>query len=109
MSAAMTPYQLLMAIIIGRALEDGFKFEGEASNITADNVEDLYSELEEEDAHQDYESELRQGDEETNLPCEWSRHYESHSVAAKAPNGQWIGGHTGTAVASMANRKQSTG
>ena len=28
---------------------------------------------------------------ETGLPCEDSRHYESKSVAAKAPNGQWVG------------------
>lgn len=91
MSAAMTPYQALLAIIVERAREDGFVFDGDASTITADNVEDLYGELEEEGAQHDYESQLREGEEETGLPCEWSRHYESKSVAAKAPNGLWIG------------------
>lgn len=91
MIAPMTPYQLLQAIIITRALADNFQFNDDASNITSENVEDLYGELEEVDAQQDYKYELRQGEEETNLPCESSRHYESYSVAAKAPNGKWIG------------------
>jgi len=91
MTSTMTPYQLLLSIIVERARNDGFEFEDDASNITAENVEDLYSELEDEGAQWDYKSELRQGTEETGLPCEWSRHYESMSVAAKAPNGQWVG------------------
>jgi len=91
MSAAMTHYQTLLAIIVERAREDGFDFEEDASTITAENVEDLYGELEDKGEHWDYKSELREGDCETGLPCEWSRHYESKSVASKAPNGQWIG------------------
>lgn len=87
----MTPAQTIRAIIVGRAKENGFEFETDASVITAENVDDLYGELEDKDEHWDYLSELREGDEETNIPCERSRHYESKSVAAKAPDGKWIG------------------
>ena len=29
--------------------------------------------------------------EETNIECEWSRHYESKSVAKRLSNGKWVG------------------
>lgn len=91
MSTEMTPEQLLMAIIVQRAIDDDFAFEEKPESITAENVEELYEELRDDDAHWDYLSELREGEIETGLPCEWSRNYESKSVAAKAPNGQYIG------------------
>lgn len=91
MSQDMTPKQMLMAIVVQRAIDDDFAFEEKPASITAKNVEELYDELRDDDAHWDYLSELRGGEVETGLPCEWSRHYESKSVAAKAPNGQWIG------------------
>ena len=91
MSQDMTPEQMLMAIVVQRAIDDDFAFEEKPASITAKNVEELYDELRDDDAHWDYLSELRGGEVETGLPCEWSRHYESKSVAAKAPNGQWIG------------------
>ena len=91
MSQDMTPKQMLMAIVVQRAIDDDFAFEEKPASITAENVEELYDELRDDDAHWDYLSELREGEVETGLPCEWSRHYESTSVAAKAPNGQWIG------------------
>jgi hypothetical protein len=40
---------------------------------------------------QDARSEVRQGEMETDLPCPSSRHYESKSVAAKLPDGSWVG------------------
>ena len=91
MSQDMTPKQMLMAIVVQRAIDDDFAFEEKPASITAKNVEELYDELRDDDAHWDYLSELRGGEVETGLPCELSRHYESKSVAAKAPNGQWIG------------------
>ena len=91
MSQDMTPEQMLMAIVVQRAIDDDFAFEEKPASITAKNVEELYDELRDDDAHWDYLSDLRGGEVETGLPCEWSRHYESKSVAAKAPNGQWIG------------------
>lgn len=30
-------------------------------------------------------------DEETDIKCDWSRHYESKSVAKKLDNGKWVG------------------
>ena len=33
----------------------------------------------------------REGEVETDIPCEWSRHYESKSVAAKMLDGSWVG------------------
>lgn len=91
MSTPMNAYQTLLAIIVERARENGFEFEDDATNITAENVEELYCDIEDADEHYDYLSELREGEVETDIACEWSRHYESKSVAAKAPNGQWIG------------------
>ena len=60
--------------------------------ITADNVDELFdSELVEKDQHWDAKSEMRSGEVETGLPCDYSRHYESKSVAAKMPDGSWVG------------------
>ena len=56
-----------------------------------ENVDDLYDELEESGGHWDAKSELRSGSVETGIECEWSRHYESKSVAAKMPDGSWVG------------------
>ena len=56
-----------------------------------ETIDDLYSELTEQDTHWGAISELREGDEETGLPCEYSRHYESESVAAQMPDGSWVG------------------
>lgn len=40
---------------------------------------------------QDHLSNFRTGGTETNLPCEYSRHYESESVAAQVLDGSWVG------------------
>ncbi len=37
------------------------------------------------------EGELREGTHETGLPCDWSRHYETKSVAAEMLDGSWVG------------------
>lgn len=63
--------------------------EDELLNITADNVDDLYEAFR--DDMYDLKNEFREGDVETNLPCDYSRHYESKSVAAKIPDGSWVG------------------
>lgn len=91
MSTPMNAYQTLLAIVVQRAIDDNYEFNEKPTAITAENVEELYDELRDDDAHWDYMSELRQGEVETDIACECSRHYESRSVAAKAPNGQWIG------------------
>lgn len=43
------------------------------------------------DEVQDCKYEFREGEVETNIPCESSRHYESNSVAAQCPDGTWVG------------------
>jgi hypothetical protein len=57
--------------------------------ITEDTIDDLYDENI--DDLGDTEYEFRSGDEETDIPCDYSRHYESQSVAAKMVDGSWVG------------------
>ncbi|HEX8894424.1 MAG TPA: hypothetical protein VF783_13930 [Terriglobales bacterium] len=60
--------------------------------VTADNIDELYDETNGDDYElQDAESQVRCSGIETNLPCDWSRHYESDAVAAQAPDGSWVG------------------
>ena len=44
-----------------------------------------------EDWRGDYVQDFRGGDAETDLDCEWSRHYESKGVAAEMWDGSWVG------------------
>jgi len=55
------------------------------------NVDELYDALVEAESHWDGKSEVRSGEVETGLPCDWSRHYESKAVAMKMPDGSWVG------------------
>lgn len=59
--------------------------------ITADNIDEVFDERGAEWQLQDSTDEFRQGEVETGLPCEWSRNYESKAVAAKMPDGSWVG------------------
>lgn len=97
----MTPLQKLKWAMLQIGIEQyGFDLnelcEGETGwtkdeleNITADNVDDLYEAFR--DDMYDLKNEFREGDVETKLPCEYSRNYESKSVAAKIPDGSWVG------------------
>jgi hypothetical protein len=60
-----------------------------SESLTEDDVADQWDEHYEE--LYDIKYEFREGQIETNLPCESSRHYESKSVAAQCPNGEWVG------------------
>lgn len=60
-----------------------------SSTLTEEEIEDLWDENY--DEVQDYKYEFREGQVETDIPCESSRHYESSSVAAKCPDGTWVG------------------
>lgn len=59
-------------------------------NLTAENIDDEYDAADE-DYLQDARNEVRAGEAETEVPCESSRHYETKSVAAQAPDGTWVG------------------
>ncbi len=61
------------------------------SNITVENVDDLYQLFYEHDLLYDAINEFRSSGIETNLECDWSRHYESKAVARQMPDGSWIG------------------
>lgn len=87
----MTPEQKLKHMILNRRAEfgDGHPIDG----ITAENVDALYAETEEgdEDGMQDARNEVRCSGIKTDLPAPSSRYYEGDSVAAKAPDGTWVG------------------
>lgn len=59
--------------------------------LTSENVDECFDDLNEDYALQDYKREFRGSGEDTNLPCEWSRHYESKSVARQLSDGGWVG------------------
>lgn len=85
----MTPEQKIKKEIVLKAIQDNtLQFEG---NVNANNVESLYQNLVDEDLHWDYKNEIRQGQYETGLPAEYSRNYESKSVAMKMSDGTWLG------------------
>ena len=82
----MTPEQKIKQRILLDFVEEGSLSIAPAAS-TADNVDELYDEK---DAY-DIECDFRQGEVETDIPCEYSRHYESKSVAAKMADGSWVG------------------
>ena len=85
----MTPEQKLKKEIVLLAIKDkNIEFVGE---IDTTNIENLYQQLVDLDLHWDYKNEIRQGQVETDLDCEYSRHYESKSVAMQVQDGSWIG------------------
>lgn len=83
----MTPEQKIKhaALVIAYSWRDDPMPE-----ITASNVDDLF-EADDDGNIQDAVSEVRGGQVKTGLPCDWSRHYESESVAYKTPDGSWVG------------------
>jgi hypothetical protein len=87
----MTPCQMIKKDIFIRAIaqNEDLKWSGE---ITEDNIDAAYSKvLMEVDAHQDYESEFREGQVETGLDSHFSRNYEAKEVASQLSGGTWVG------------------
>jgi hypothetical protein len=85
----MTPEQMIKAAILAQAIEQDVVSVAEP--ITAENVDEIFDSSNEEYELQDFLYEFREGEVETNIPAPSSRHYEAKSVAAKAPDGSWIG------------------
>ena len=85
----MTPEQKLKHAIILKAQDWDLAYPKEP--ITAENIDDLFEEMDEEGALQDATGEIRTTGIETGLPAPHSRHYESESVAAQMPDGSWVG------------------
>jgi hypothetical protein len=84
----MTPKQKIKHAIIAKTYE---WMKKELPFVTDDNIDELYDDLFENDDHWDAMNEIREGEVETDLPCEYSRHFETKSVAAKMPDGSWVG------------------
>ena len=85
----MTPEQRIKHAILLKANQ--WRDEPLDLAVTADNVDELYDALCDAGEHWDAKNEIRAGEHETGLKCAWSRHYESKSVAARMPDGSWVG------------------
>lgn len=73
------------------AADNGVKIPVPITAIDACVVDEVYDDLVEREEHWDAISETREGTVETNLECDWSRHYESKAVAAQYIDGSWVG------------------
>lgn len=58
---------------------------------TSEEIEELYDSLCEEGLNYDAENQIREGEFETNIPCDYSRHYENKSVGVQYIDDTWIG------------------
>ena len=97
----MSPTQKIQITILLQALpnfdpEDLKEYieGGEFSIPDPNNIEEClraYEFLDELGYLQDARSDFREGEEETKIQAEWSRHYETKSVAAKMFDGSWVG------------------
>jgi hypothetical protein len=81
----MTPQQKIKSLILQKNadLNDFYRPE-----ITAENVDDLYDELED---NRGALNEIRCDGIETGIPGQYSRHYESDEVAMQCQDGSWVG------------------
>lgn len=57
--------------------------------VTEANIDDAWWAAD--NCYQDVCETFREGEVETDIECEYSRHYESKSVAAIMPDGEWVG------------------
>lgn len=84
----MTPQQKIRHAIL--KLESEWADE-ELPNITEENIDDIYYGEDEYSDHQEAEEDIRCSGIKTGLPENYSRHYECKEVAAKMPDGSWVG------------------
>jgi hypothetical protein len=84
----MTPIQKIKHLILIHAAS--FADKPAPEGLTAENIDEEFDAADE-NYIQDATNEIREGEMETDVPCDWSRHYESKSVAAQAPDGTWVG------------------
>lgn len=81
----MTPIQKIKYLIVTGA------GRGYDLDYPCEDIDTIYSNMEDKDELWDTLSEVRAGEVETDIPCEYSRHYENSSVAAQLPDGSWVG------------------
>lgn len=89
----MTPEQKIKHMILVRYAELYESAPRAPLIVTAESIDGMYAEVRENDDGSIWDAinEVRSGDVETGLQCDWSRHYESKAVAAKYADGSWIG------------------
>ena len=92
----MTPEQKIKHAIINDIAE--YYLDDEAVTATlktlildVDNIDESYDIVCEEDLQWDILYGIREGQIETDIPSEISRHYESKSVAMQMTDGTWVG------------------
>lgn len=89
-SSTLTPVQKVKYLILARHLDfSDDRFSGYLSSPSQVAVD--YEAFSDDDGFWDVQNEVREGEIETHLKCDWSRHYESKAVAAKLPDGSWVG------------------
>lgn len=64
---------------------EGFQLE------TEQDIKKTWEFLDEHDYIQDARNDFREGQEKTNIPTQYNRHYELYSVAAQMFDGSWVG------------------
>lgn len=86
-----TPAQKVKYLVLGVHARFNDGEVATLSSLTGEDIDAAYDQLVEADEHWDAQSEVRSGEFETDIECDWSRHYESKSVAAQLPDGSWVG------------------
>ena len=85
----MTPEQKVKLLIL---LKNAEWNKEELPEITSENIDSIYDETDGDDYDlTDACNDIRGGDVETKIDTPYSRYYESKSVAAKLPDGSWVG------------------
>ena len=83
----MTPYQKIQKEIVLLTIQNtDFNWPAEITEENVDTVWELCY-----DYRQDAKEEFRSSGIDTGLECEWSRYYESKSVAKQLSDGSYIG------------------
>lgn len=63
----------------------------EYSQLTDEDIENMYNILQESSDYWEAKEAIREGEVYTEIETEYSRHYESRSVASQLPDGSWVG------------------
>ena len=87
----LTAEQKVKMLILTRAIDMGY-FDYKLSDITEENLEEVWELGCEDSSLQDAKSEVREGDRETKIPYDGGRHYEAKSVATYCEwDNSWVG------------------
>lgn len=86
----MTPEKKIQKEILTRYFDDN-PDDNRGVEMDETGINSEWERLNEDYALQDHISDFRCGQVETKLKCDWSRHYESKSVATQMSDGSWVG------------------